>query len=157
MGCRINGRVEVRRIRIAAIGALSALVYTTLAVADPAVVYITGSYPPSPQVVESTNPDEYGIFTSLDSPREKNEPGKKVFVFKSLSLARDDLLKLHGVLRSLGPVKLLHVRISSESGGFASFLHVHSELDQIEQDLRVSLRLVVAAHYAKRQPGLAVL
>jgi len=43
------------------------------------VVYITGSYPPSPQVVEATNPDEYGIFTSLDTPRDKNEPGKKVF------------------------------------------------------------------------------
>jgi hypothetical protein len=48
-------------------------------VQDPAVVYITGSYPPSPQVVEATNPDEYGIFTSLDTPRDKNEPGKKVF------------------------------------------------------------------------------
>ncbi len=50
-----------------------------IAVADPAVVYITGSYPPSPQIVEATNPDEYGIFTSLDTPREKSEPGKKVF------------------------------------------------------------------------------
>jgi hypothetical protein len=50
-----------------------------LAVQEPAVVFITGSYPPSPQVVEATNPDEYGIFTSLDSPRDKNDPGKKVF------------------------------------------------------------------------------
>jgi len=48
-------------------------------VQEPAVVFITGSYPPSPQVVEATNPDEYGIFTSLDNPRDKNEPGKKVF------------------------------------------------------------------------------
>ncbi len=30
-------------------------------------------------MVEATNPDDYGIFTSLDSPREKNEGGKKVF------------------------------------------------------------------------------
>jgi outer membrane protein assembly factor BamB len=51
----------------------------SVAVQDPAVVYITGSYPPSPQVVEATNPDEYGIFTSLETPRDKNEPGKKVF------------------------------------------------------------------------------
>src|SRR5205085_765430 len=51
----------------------------SVTVQDPAVVYITGSYPPSPQVVEATNPDEYGIFTSLDTPRDKNEPGKKVF------------------------------------------------------------------------------
>jgi hypothetical protein len=50
-----------------------------LAVQEPAVVFITGSYPPSPQVVEATNPDEYGIFTSLDTPRDKNDPGKKVF------------------------------------------------------------------------------
>jgi hypothetical protein len=50
-----------------------------LGVQDPAVVFITGSYPPSPQVVEATNPDEYGIFTSLESPRDKNDPGKKVF------------------------------------------------------------------------------
>jgi hypothetical protein len=48
-------------------------------VQDPAVVYITGSYPQSPQVVEATNPDEYGIFTSLEPQRDKNEPGKKVY------------------------------------------------------------------------------
>jgi len=48
-------------------------------VQDPAVVYITGSYPQSPQVVEATNPDEYGIFTSLEPSRDKNEPGKKVY------------------------------------------------------------------------------
>lgn len=51
----------------------------SVGVADPAVVYISSSYPSSPQVVEATNPDEYGIFTSLDTPREKNEPGKKVY------------------------------------------------------------------------------
>jgi hypothetical protein len=50
-----------------------------VAVQEPAVVYITGSYPQSPQVVEATNPDEYGIFTSLEPARDKNEPGKKVY------------------------------------------------------------------------------
>jgi hypothetical protein len=54
-------------------------VIDSVAVQDPAVVYITGSYPASPQVVEATNPDEYGIFSSLDTPRDKNEQGKKVF------------------------------------------------------------------------------
>ena len=54
-------------------------VIDAIAVADPAVVYITSAYPAAPQVVEATNPDENGIFTSLDTPREKNEPGKKVF------------------------------------------------------------------------------
>jgi hypothetical protein len=51
----------------------------SVSVADPAVVYISSAYPSSPQVVEATNPDEYGIFTSLDTPREKNDPGKKVY------------------------------------------------------------------------------
>jgi outer membrane protein assembly factor BamB len=51
----------------------------SVTVQEPAVVFITGNYPQSPQVVEATNPDEYGIFTSLDTPRDKNEPGKRVF------------------------------------------------------------------------------
>lgn len=51
----------------------------SVTVQDPAVVYISSSYPASPQVVEATNPDEYGIFTSLDTPRDKNDQGKKVF------------------------------------------------------------------------------
>lgn len=54
-------------------------VIDAVTVLDPAVVYITGAYPPSPQVVEATNPDQYGIFTSLEPARDKNEPGKKVF------------------------------------------------------------------------------
>lgn len=48
-------------------------------VLDPAVVYITGAYPQAPQVVEATNPDQYGIFTSLEPARNTNEPGKKMF------------------------------------------------------------------------------
>jgi hypothetical protein len=54
-------------------------VIDAVSVQDPAVVFISSSYPSSPQVVEATNPDEYGIFTSLDSPRDKNDPGKKVY------------------------------------------------------------------------------
>jgi hypothetical protein len=54
-------------------------VIENVTVQEPAVVYITGSYPQSPQVVEATNPDENGIFTSLDTPRDKNDPGKKVY------------------------------------------------------------------------------
>ncbi|HEV7241337.1 MAG TPA: hypothetical protein VGQ36_19045 [Thermoanaerobaculia bacterium] len=52
-----------------------------IAVQDPAVVYITTAYPSAPQVVEATNPDEYGMFTSLDSPRERTsaEQGKRMF------------------------------------------------------------------------------
>ncbi|HEX6094835.1 MAG TPA: WD40 repeat domain-containing protein [Thermoanaerobaculia bacterium] len=52
-----------------------------IAVADPAVVFITTAYPSAPQVVEATNPDEYGMFTSLDTPRERTpaEQGKRMF------------------------------------------------------------------------------
>lgn len=52
-----------------------------IVVQDPAVVYITTAYPSAPQVVEATNPDEYGMFTSLDSPRERAsaEQGKRMF------------------------------------------------------------------------------
>ena len=52
-----------------------------VAVQDPAVVFVTSAYPSAPQVVEATNPDEYGIFTSLDAPRDRTpaEQGKKMF------------------------------------------------------------------------------
>lgn len=52
-----------------------------VAVQDPAVVFISSAYPSAPQVVEATNPDEYGIFASLDNPRDRTTPeqGKRVF------------------------------------------------------------------------------
>lgn len=52
-----------------------------VAVQDPAVIFISSAYPSSPQVVEATNPDEYGIFSSLDNPRERaaTDPGKRMF------------------------------------------------------------------------------
>lgn len=71
--------VSVDTVSVSFVNRNIAPVIDSVAVAEPAVVYITGSYPPSPQVVEATNPDDYGIFTSLDSPRDKNEQGKKVF------------------------------------------------------------------------------
>jgi hypothetical protein len=71
--------LAVNSVTVAFINRNVAPVIDSVTVQDPAVVYITGSYPPSPQVVEATNPDEYGIFTSLDTPRDKSEPGKKVF------------------------------------------------------------------------------
>jgi hypothetical protein len=71
--------VSVDAVTVAFLNRNVAPVIDTVVVQDPAVVYITGSYPQSPQVVEATNPDEYGIFTSLDTPRDKNESGKKVY------------------------------------------------------------------------------
>ena len=72
--------VAVNGVTVAYVNRNVAPVIDSVNVQDPAVVYITGNYPASPQVVEATNPDEYGIFTSLDNPRDKSEqPGKKVF------------------------------------------------------------------------------
>jgi hypothetical protein len=53
----------------------------SVAVQDPAVIFITSAYPSAPQVVEATNPDEYGIFTSLDTPRDRTaaDQGKRMF------------------------------------------------------------------------------
>jgi hypothetical protein len=52
----------------------------SVTVNEPAVVFIASNYPSSPQVVEATNPDEYGIFVSLDTPRDRStDPGKRVF------------------------------------------------------------------------------
>lgn len=49
-------------------------------VQDPAVVFISSSYPASPQLVEATNPDENGIFSSIDAPRANaTDPGKRAF------------------------------------------------------------------------------
>lgn len=71
--------ISVDEVTVSMLNRNVAPVIDVVTVQDPAVVFITGSYPQSPQVVEATNPDEYGIFTSLDTPRDKSEPGKKVF------------------------------------------------------------------------------
>ncbi|HEY0592640.1 MAG TPA: hypothetical protein VGF40_12795, partial [Thermoanaerobaculia bacterium] len=47
-------------------------VIDSLSVNDPGVIFVSGSYPSSPQVLEATNPDEHGIFSGLDAPRERN-------------------------------------------------------------------------------------
>lgn len=72
--------IAVDTVTIAFMNRNVAPVIDSVVVQDPAVVFISSAYPSSPQVVEATNPDEYGIFTSLDTPREKTpDPGKKVF------------------------------------------------------------------------------
>jgi len=71
--------VNVDLVTVAYVNRNVAPAIDAVVVQDPAVVFISSAYPASPQVVEATNPDEYGIFTSLDNPREKNEQGKKVY------------------------------------------------------------------------------
>ena len=71
--------IAVDTVTVSFVNRNVAPVIDNVVVQEPAVVYITGSYPQSPNVVEATNPDEYGIFTSLEPARDKNEPGKKVY------------------------------------------------------------------------------
>jgi hypothetical protein len=94
----------------------------SVAVQDPAVVYISSAYPASPQVVEATNPDEYGIFSSLDTPRDRqgNDPGKRVFRkgYRTISWrARDDnndSLRYAVSFRQKGSDKWLRLRENLE-------------------------------------------
>src|SRR5262245_35249831 len=44
-----------------------------------------------------------------------------------------------------------------ETGRVARFLHVHPEVDQVDEHLRLPLRLHVSPHDPERQPGLAIL
>ena len=91
-------------------------VIDSVTVQEPAVVLISSSYPSAPQVVEATNPDEYGIFSSLDSPREKNDPGKKVFRkgFRTINWrAHDDngdTIRFSVAFRPKGSEKWLRLR-----------------------------------------------
>jgi hypothetical protein len=68
-------------------------VIDSVTVMDPGAVFVSAAYPASPQVLEATNPDEYGIFNSLELPRERNDPGKRLFRkgYRTISWrARDD-------------------------------------------------------------------
>jgi hypothetical protein len=68
----------VDTVTVAYVNRNSAPVIDSLTVNDPGTIFL-GSFSQSSQIVEATNPDEYGIFTSLDAPRDKNETGKRVF------------------------------------------------------------------------------
>lgn len=93
-----------------------------VSVQDPAVVYITSAYPSAPQVVEATNPDEYGIFTSLDAPRDRMpaEQGKRMYRkgFRTVAWrAQDensDSLRYSLYFRAKGAAKWLRLRENIE-------------------------------------------
>jgi outer membrane protein assembly factor BamB len=110
------GDIAVDTVTVAFINRNVAPVIDAVTVQDPAVVFITGAYPPPPQIVEATNPDEYGIFTSLDTPRDKNETGKKVYRkgFRTISWrAHDengDTLRYSLSFRRKGTEKWLRLR-----------------------------------------------
>jgi hypothetical protein len=77
-----NAEVAIDTVSVAYMNRNVAPEIEAFGVHEPAAVYITSAYPSAPQVVEATNPDEYGIFTSLDTPRERPaapEQGKRMF------------------------------------------------------------------------------
>src|SRR5581483_3084861 len=108
--------VSIDNVTVAYVNRNVAPTIDSVSVQDPAVVFISSSYPSSPQVVEATNPDEYGIFTSLDTPRDKSDQGKKVFRkgFRTITWrARDengDQLRYSLAFRRKGSEKWLRLR-----------------------------------------------
>ncbi len=112
--------VSIDNVTVAYINRNVAPAIDTVAVQDPAVVFISSSYPASPQVVEASNPDEYGIFTSLETPRDKSDQGKKVFRkgFRTITWrAHDDngdQLRYSLAFRKKGSEKWLRLRDNLE-------------------------------------------
>ena len=134
--------VSVDEVTVAFMNRNVAPVIDTVVVQDPAVVYITGSYPQSPHVVEATNPDEYGIFTSLDTPRDRNEQGKKVYRrgFRTVTWrAHDDngdALRYTLSFRKVGSEKWLRLRENFEE---SSMNFDTSQLPDGNYELRLSV------------------
>lgn len=117
---------------------------SSIAVQDPAVVFISAAYPSSPQVVEATNPDEYGIFTSLDNPRDRAaaDQGKRMFRkgFRTITWRAEDengdALRYTLSFRRKGGDKWLRLRENMEE------TQLNFDTSQLP-DGRYELRLVV--------------
>jgi outer membrane protein assembly factor BamB len=108
--------VMVEAVSVAFVNRNVAPVIESVSVQDPGVVFMTSGYPAAPQVVEATNPDEYGIFTSLEAAREKDQQGKRMFRkgFRTISWrARDengDSLRYSVSFRRRGSDRWLRLR-----------------------------------------------
>jgi len=91
----------------------------SLVVQDPGVVFVGAGFPASGQIVEATNPDENGMFTSLDVARER-DAGKKAFRkgYRTVSWkARDengDALRYSLFFRRKGSAEWLPLRENME-------------------------------------------
>ena len=118
---------------------------SSIAVQDPAVVFVSNAYPSAPQVVEATNPDEYGIFTSLDNPRDRAaaDQGKRMFRkgFRTITWRAEDengdALRYTLSFRRKGDEKWLRLRENMEETQF------NFDTSQLP-DGRYELRLVVS-------------
>lgn len=116
-----------------------------LVVQDPAVIFVSNAYPSAPQVLEATNPDEYGIFTSLDAPRDRTpaEQGKRMFRrgFRTVSWrasdANADQLRYTLSFRQKGSDRWLRLRENMEEA------QINFDTSQLP-DGRYELRLVAS-------------
>jgi hypothetical protein len=112
-----SGDLSIDSISVAYVNRNVAPVIESLTVAEPGVVFLSGTYPTAPQVVEATNPDEYGIFTSLDEPTDRSgSAGKRYFrrgyrtVSWKASDANGDLLRYNVHFRRVGSSEWLRLR-----------------------------------------------
>lgn len=77
---RPQGDLAIDSVSVAYVNRNIAPQFDNVTLHDPGVVFVSAAYPSSPQVLEATNPDEYGIFNSLDNPAaSRNDPGKRLF------------------------------------------------------------------------------
>lgn len=135
--------LAVDSMTIAFVNRNVAPVIESLSVADPGVVFITGNYPAAPQVVEATNPDEYGIFTSLEEPVDRSVPGKRYFrrgyrtITWKASDANGDPLRYSVTFRRAGSSQWLRLRENIEE------TQLNFDTSQLP-DGRYEVRLVVS-------------
>jgi hypothetical protein len=126
-----------------------------VAVQDPAVIFITSAYPSAPQVVEATNPDEYGIFTSLDTPRDRTpaEQGKRMFRkgFRTVTWRASD---------ENGDT--LHYSVAFRAKGSGNWLRLRDNVDETQLNFDTSqlpdglYELRVTATDAEDNPEMAL-
>ncbi|MDX1582458.1 MAG: hypothetical protein R3338_02555, partial [Thermoanaerobaculia bacterium] len=112
-------------------------------VAEPAVVFLSGGYPTPPGILEATNPDQYGIFTSIDTP-ESPDTGKKKYFRKGYRTVKwktsdengDELRHdLHFRPRSSGEWLRLRENIDGDEVNFDT-----TQLPDGEYELRLTVR-----------------
>ena len=120
-----NGDAAIDGVTVAFMNRNVAPSIDAVAVQDPAVIFISSAYPSAPQVVEATNPDEYGIFTSLDAPRERAaaDQGKRMFRkgFRTVSWRASD---------ENGDT--LHYSVSFRAKGSTNWLRLRENIDETQ-------------------------
>lgn len=141
--------MRVDRMRVSYQQRNTAPVVESITVHDPGVVFLTGSSAAPSQLVEATNPDEHGIFSSLDAPRDRNDAGRRAFrkSYRTIAWkARDensDTLTYDVTFRPVGSGSWLRLRENLEE---TQINFDTSQLPDGEYEVRV------AAHDEKDNP-----